>query len=186
MTARDPITGRFIKSVGSSATAKAAPQPLPLNILRKQRVRAAAKADVNIQWFIREVSDKVTMTLYQRMKIATEFVKTRTVKNISIPVEYRRGTVIRSLPGEFPRAETTQLMKTIFTDVKRRKKDVVDGYIGTPLHYGLDLEVVLERQFLSRTLSEEIPTIRRILGGPIGKSSISAKDIRSGIRGRGR
>jgi hypothetical protein len=124
------------------------------------------------EWFIKEVSDKIEMTLLQRVRLATEFLKNKVVLNISIPVERgigRGGRVVvtkRSKAGEFPRAETTQLMKTIFRDT-RSGRGWAEGYCGTPIDYGVRLELKMNRSFLVRTLREEIGTVRRILLGPI-------------------
>ena len=147
----------------------AAPAPA-VTAARARRAGAAAAGDARIQWFIREVSDKITMTMEQRVKLATEHLRDRVVRNISRPVTKgtgpRGGRVVvdRSKPGEFPKADTTQLMKSIFGETRRQ-----DGYVGTTLDYGLILEVSerLNRSFLVRTLSDETPTIKRILTGPI-------------------
>ena len=73
----------------------------------------------------------------------------------------------RSKPGEFPHAETTQLLKTIFGEVRQTARGVWDGFIGTPLSYGLILEIKMNRSFLVRSLNEERGNIKRILTGPI-------------------
>lgn len=46
---------------------------------------------------------------------------------------------------------------------------VYEGFVGTPLDYGLVLEVSkkLDRSFLKRTLDEERPLVMRLLLGPI-------------------
>ena len=67
---------------------------------------------------------------------------------------------------EFPKADTTQLMKTIFNVIEVRG-NIIEGHIGTPMDYGLILEVKLDRSFLKRTLLEESSSIKRILTGPI-------------------
>lgn len=131
-------------------------------------VRAArarrAPADLRIEWFISRVLDRVELSMSQRLDIATKFVESQVVKNISRPVTKgvgpRGGRVVtdRSRPGEFPKADTTQLMKSIFS---HRRGDA--GYIGTPLDYGLILELHRDRSFLVRTLSEELDRVRRIL-----------------------
>lgn len=149
---------------------------------RTRRVASSARKTAQIEWFIEEVSDVVEKTMKQRVQLATELVKSKVVLNISIPVKKetriwyegkkRRSRVIvteRSKPGEFPRADTTQLMKTIFGEVKETEPHVFDGFIGTPLDYGLRLETSkkLNRSFLRRTFMEEKSKIFRILTGPI-------------------
>ena len=137
------------------------------------RGRRSANKNVEIQWFIDNVSDKVSLSLRQRTKIATELLKTAVVRNISRPVTRsigpRGGKVVsdRSKEGEFPKADSTQLMKSIFMEVKMEGKGVYEGYVGTPLNYGLILETRRNRSFLVRTMNEERSKIKRNLTGPI-------------------
>ena len=145
---------------------------------RARRGQQAADRSARIQWFIDEVSDKVAMSLEQRVKLATQFLKDKIVRNISRPVtklspgrnrqgRFTKGRVVdRSKPGEFPKADTTQLMKTIFDDYTQDGRRYL-GHVGTPLDYGLILETKRDRSFLKRTLDEEQSTITRILTGPI-------------------
>lgn len=140
---------------------------------RQRRVGAGAANDVRFQWFLREVNDKVTLTMKERVRIATEHLKSKIVSNISRPVTKGKGSrggrqvTNRSVPGEFPRADTTLLMKTIFSDVIDMGNGIADGFVGTPLSYGFILETRLNRSFLVRTLYEEQEIIKRILTGPL-------------------
>ncbi len=134
------------------------------------QARRAARGNVSVKWFDKEVIGKVNLTNRQRMRVATEFLKSTVVKNISKPVG-KTGSPVRiterSKPGEFPRADTTQLMKTIFGEVVTVGKNVHDGIIGTPLDYGLILETRRDRSFLKRTLDENRTTVTKILTKPI-------------------
>jgi hypothetical protein len=140
---------------------------------RRESRKVTAKARVD--WYIKEVSDHVELTVEERTRVATSFLKDQVVRNISIPVTKgvgpRGGKVVtdRSKPGEFPRADTTQLMKSIFEDYSQTSKGVYDGFVGTPLDYGLILETSerLDRSFLVRTFNENHEEIKRILTGPI-------------------
>lgn len=140
---------------------------------RQRRVGKAAERQVRIEWFIKEVCGKVAMEMRQRVTLATHLLKDRVVRNISTPVLKgigpRGGRVVtgRSRPGEFPHAETTQLLKTIFEDVKEVAPGAFEGYVGTPLSYGLILETRMNRSFLVRTLYESAADIRAILSGPV-------------------
>jgi hypothetical protein len=127
-------------------------------------------------WRGEELVDKIKLTLMERMEIATEYLLSRVVSNISRPVTKKKGVrskriqvTNRSKPGEFPKADTTQLMKTTFKDVQEESPGVVVGYIGTPLDYGVILEVSesLDRKWLTRTLEEEKDTLVEMLTGPI-------------------
>jgi len=141
---------------------------------RSRRIAQAGEKAARFEWFLKEVSDTVELSLLQRMKVATEYLKSKVVVNISRPVIKgkgpRGGNVVigRSKPGEFPKAETTQLMKTIFHKVVRPPgSGFIDGIVGTPLDYGVILETRMFRSFLVRTLNEERMNITRILTGPI-------------------
>ena len=135
---------------------------------RARRSGAGAERAARMDWFANNVIDKVAMTLQQRTKIATEMLKDQVVRNISRPVTKHRGGIVtgRSKPGEFPKADTTQLMKTIFSDTVKTVSGY-EGYVGTPLDYGVILETRRQRSFLVRTLNEMRPQITRILTGPI-------------------
>jgi len=133
------------------------------------------------------VMEKTNMTMRKRVNVATQYLRDKVVRNISVPVvkePARMRTVVfnkqkiriqqktrvteRSKKGEFPRTDTTLLRKTIFSEV-RGIGDIVDGFVGTPLKYGLILETskLLDRSYLLRTLNEERLTISRMIDGPI-------------------
>jgi len=140
---------------------------------RARRVGAAQAQQVRIEWFIREVSDKVSMAMKQRVRLAAQYLKSKVVQNISRPVTkgvgLRGGYCVtgRSKAGDYPKAETTQLLKTVFDGVFESSPGVWDGFVGTPLDYGVILELRMNRSFLVRTLNEEQATVRRLLTGPI-------------------
>jgi hypothetical protein len=143
---------------------------------RQRRTARAGARDVRIEWYIDNVAGKISLTMRQRVGLAVHFVKSRVVQNISRPVTKtmgkRSGQIIvtnRSKKGEFPKADTTQLMKTIFESVMPLSGGGAEGYVGTPLDYGLELEIDkgLDRSFLARTLREEKARVIRILTGPI-------------------
>lgn len=117
------------------------------------------------------------MTMEQRLRLAVDHVRNKVVRNISRPVTKTRVTLPgggsytrvtnRSKPGEFPKADTTLLMKSIFGSVEQTGDMQYNGYVGMPLMYGLILEVRMNRSFLVRTLNDERATITRLLTGPI-------------------
>ena len=142
---------------------------------RARRPAAAAATKARFEWFITNVMAVTRMTVRKRVDIAAQYLRDRIVQNISIPVDKQvskvTGKVIvtkRSKPGQYPRADTTLLKKTIFKDVRGRG-DVVDAFVGTPLDYGLILETSkrLNRSFLLRTFNKERRNIVRIIDGPI-------------------
>ena len=140
---------------------------------RERRAGASAAWEVRIEWFTENVSNKVAMSFRQRMNMATQHLKDKVVRNISTPVIKgtgpRGGRVVtgRSKPGEYPHADTKQLLKTIFQEVREVSPGVIEGYVVTPLDYGLILETRMDRSFLVRTLNEELGVLRQMLTGPI-------------------
>lgn len=123
-------------------------------------------------WNGDEVQSKIKLEMRQRMALAVEHTRSKVVRNISRPVTKFRGprggrvVTNRSKPGEFPKADTGLLMKSINRGVLV-DKEFVDGWIGTPLDYGVILELKMNRSFLGRTVREEQNKIARILGKPI-------------------
>lgn len=140
------------------------------NAVQRAKARRANRAGTvsqQDQWFIDQVSNKVKLTAKQRMTLAVDYLQNKVVKNISIPVERIGSRVVRSKPGEYPRADTTQLMRTVFGEVRETSPGIYDGYVGTPLDYGLRLELFMQRSFLVRTWNEQKAKIMGILTGPI-------------------
>jgi len=143
---------------------------------RQRRAGAAGQSTVRFEWFIKNVGNRIAMTMVQRVRLATEHLKSRVVQNISRPVTksegVRSGRVVvsdRSKPGEFPKADTTRLRKDIFGDVRKTSRGITDGMVGTTLDYGLILETKMDRSFLVKTLNQERGNIVRMLTGPIKK-----------------
>ena len=157
---------------------------------RQRRSDQAGQRALEIQWFVREVTATVVLPIPKRVRLATELVRAKVVRNISRPVtktvsfsyvisvnpqtgkKSRKRvshTVVsnRSKPGEFPKADTTLLMKTIFGDVVQVDQYSWHGVIGTPLDYGVSLELLMDRSYLVRTLYEEYSNVMAILSGPI-------------------
>lgn len=142
---------------------------------RARRVASAGMREAKTEWFIDEVSQTVRMSLKSRVRLATELVKNRVIRNISRPVTKtvvksggRSKTIVsnRSKPGEFPKADTTHLMKTIFS-AYTEENGLYTGHVGTPVDYGVILELRMARSFLVRTLRESYNDVLRILSGPI-------------------
>lgn len=132
---------------------------------KKQAANKQAKLDIQLD----KIKNNIVMPMGTRVKLAVEFLKSKVVHNISIPVEREGNRVVqRSVPGEFPRADTTMLMKTIFGEVTE-KNGVYDGFVGTPLDYGarLELDISLDRRYLQRTFWECHSQIMDILTGPL-------------------
>jgi hypothetical protein len=155
--------------------ARSIPTPDAVEAARSRRAASAQASAVRIEWFIKETCNKIALPMRKRVAVATEYLKSKVIQNISKAVVKgstktgKMTVMVRSKPGEFPRADTTQLMKTIFSQVVETAPGTYDGYVGTPLDYGLILETTesLKRSFLQRTLNEEQMRIRGILTGPI-------------------
>jgi hypothetical protein len=142
------------------------------------------RVDVKVNLFIAQTLKKKKLTAAQRVRIAGQFVLDKTRVNLSRPVrKIRRSSRAadgsktsrvsvdpnsRSKPGEFPRADTTRLMKDVFHVHDANETNPVSR-IGTTLKYGLLLEVAMNRSFLRRTLNEMRSQILLILqGGNVG------------------
>lgn len=139
---------------------------------RQRRASRSSLDASRIDWYIENVTDKISLTMEQRMGIVLEYLLTKTKKNISRPVTVsigsQGGRVVtdRSRPGEFPKLDFGFLHKTLFTDMKKTKNGV-EGYLGSPMDYAVSLELDLNRSFMRRTLIEERHRVTKILTGPI-------------------
>jgi hypothetical protein len=140
------------------------------------RDRRMVRFNTRLEWFGERVMRNVNIGIIARLKATGQLLRDKVVINISIPVVKRKskrtGRIVvieRSKPGEFPRADTTRLMKDIFWEVDERE---MRGRVGTTLDYGLELELHMRRSFLRRTLNELAPQIGLIIasagGGPAG------------------
>ncbi len=125
-----------------------------------------------IRWFGKQVTAKAERAMVKRVKLASQVMRDKVVKNLSKPVtkvRTARGTRVdpasRSKPGEFPRADTTRLMKSIFWKVEGSKGRIT-GKIATSLFYGAFHETKTGRSFLAKTLKLEKARIKKILAGP--------------------
>ena len=136
--------------------------------------RRSSRFKERIKWFDKKVAKQINLTLTQRVGLAGQLVRDKTVINLSTPVRKIKRRISRgpnqgktltrvdpdsrSKPGEFPRADTTRLMKSVtFSQVG------TEARIGTNLGYGLLLETEFDRSFLVRTLNEMRSTIKKIL-----------------------
>ncbi len=156
--------------------AKTATPSAAVQAARARRGTQAAARDVRVEWFLENVVQKLDLTFEQRVRLAVGYLQDKIVRNISKPVGKGKGArsgrmvvTERSKPGEYPRADTTLLMKSIIGEVRQGKDGSWEGYVGTPLDYGLVLETSerLDRGFLVRTLQEQAGVITRILVGRI-------------------
>lgn len=155
--------------------------------------RRKARFDTRLQWFGERVARNIRIGMTTRLRLAAQLLRDKTVINISrpvtktpgVPTRARRRDPIspfaqpktftrvtnRSVAGEFPKSDSTLLMKTTFWQMINDET----AMIGTPLHYGLILETRMNRSFLVRTHREFMPTFRRImLSGP----RLPGQDIR--------
>lgn len=148
------------------------------------RERRIARWNVRINWFGDRVRRNVHMGMETRLKVTAQLLRDRVVINISIPVVKAKRKVTstdpatgrtrtstktvvteRSKPGEFPRADTTRLMKDIFWELRLEEWA---ARVGTTLDYGLTLELYMRRSFLRRTLFETQNQIGVIIASPGG------------------
>jgi len=169
--------------------AKAVRRKLAVDNARKRRVAQADRRQIRVISFLKKANKAVKLTLQQRVTLAANYLRDQVVRNLSTPVEKivtKKLKVVkgkdgqerlkltyrvkvdpksRSKPGEFPRADTTLLMKSIFYDVKEVGPGSFEAKVGTALDYGLILEISeeLDRSFLVRTLNKEAATVTQII-----------------------
>ena len=135
---------------------------------RSRRTSATAAGTVRWEWRIPNLLNKVNLGMEERVRIATELLLSKITQNINIAVTRSSGRVTgRSKPGEYPHAETSHLKRTTFKDHKNYGNGIIDGYIGTPLDYGLILETRMNRSFLVRSLNENAVKLGLIMTRPI-------------------
>src|SRR3712207_4912965 len=104
----------------------------------------------SIQWYGDGFERMVREEMRKRLAVAAEGVRAEVVKSIRKSVfESRAGSngrrffrLVRSRPGEPPRAETGTLMKSIFYHVDPDENRAI---VGTTLDYGAWLEVGTKR-----------------------------------------
>lgn len=138
--------------------------------LQQQRglARRTKRIQDQIRWFGDKVQSGIKIGMSARLRIAGQLLRDITVVNISRPVTKIKGIrsgrmqVVpssRSRRGEYPKADTTRLMKDVYFEMRGKNRVIV----GTTLGYGLLLETRMSRSFLRRTLNENRSTFRRIL-----------------------
>ena len=127
-----------------------------------------SKFATRLNWFDKQVATNIKIGMQGRLKLAGQMLRDKVVINISRPVtkvkSNRTGRTVvvpssRSKPGEFPKADTTRLMKDIFWEMRGPTSVIV----GTTLDYGLILETRRNRSFLKRTHDEMLPVLRRVI-----------------------
>lgn len=126
-----------------------------------------------IKWNGARMLKVMELEFSKRLRVASQLVKDQVKRNLSKPVlkyespKTERIVVLResrSKPGEFPRQETSTLMRDIFSElVAPDAAGLRKAVVGTTLGYGLRLETKMRRSFLRRTLNEMLPTVQRIL-----------------------
>lgn len=143
---------------------------------RMNKARAARQVRFNtrLEWLGQQVHAGIKMTVRQRVIVATQLLRDQVVINISKPVRKIAGgsrgrtrvdPTSRSKPGEFPRADTTRLMKDVFSDVREEPgSGKIVGRVAITLDYGLVLETLMDRSFLVRTLNEMRGKLAKTLG----------------------
>lgn len=129
------------------------------------RANRAIKINLRMQTYVDQVFQNTKLSVAQKLKMVGQAVRDRTVYNLSLPVRKYKSkrtgrTVVdpssRSKRGEYPRADSTRLLKDVFWDFNQNQLVV---RVGVTLEYGLILEVKLGRSFLRRSLNEALPWI---------------------------
>ncbi len=150
--------------------------PSPSSGVISARANRNVTASVETKWHTSKVQRALGTGMRKRLAVAAAVVQSAVVKNISQPVTKgsgpRGGQVIlnRSRAGQYPKADTTQLLKSVFSGVDKDVKGDEIGFVGIPLHYGLILETRMDRLLLVASMLEKASEIRQILTRPgLGK-----------------
>ena len=168
--------------MGARAAAGLGRAAVGMGRARAGHAARGGRAAVAWEWFGDQVFENIEIGLEARLRLAGQLLRDKVVVNISLPVgRNAQGKVVeRSLPGEFPRVETSRLMKDIFWEMTGPRTVVV----GTTLDYGLILETQMDRSFLVRTLEEMQPQLQRIISA--GPPSLPGQEGSGGSGGGGR
>lgn len=159
----------------------------------KRHLRVSAR----MKWYGEQVARDIRIPLAGRVKLAAELLRGKVVANISRPVyKYqkeltrgpRKGQTVtvtypesRSKPGEFPRAETSTLLRNIewqmasndpakpisqvLVPEQIQRQGNTQAKLKTTLDYALILETRLDRSFLKRTFEESLPVLQNVITG---------------------
>lgn len=131
-------------------------------------------AEVRVEWFGQRVWQTVDRSMHNRMRKVGAHVANKIRKNISVRVvKLGGGRKIRSLPGEYPRQETGRLKQSINWTIRETPTGKeLRVWAARPYTEFLELGTrkMSPRPFLSRTVREEMPTIRRMMLEPFKPS----------------
>lgn len=92
-----------------------------------------------------EVMQSVSRRVEDVMELVGKEVSTDLKKQLSVPVIRTRGKVIRSKPGQYPRADTRDLLNSVRYVVYRAGRDITNVVITTETAY--DVYVNASRPF---------------------------------------
>lgn len=128
------------------------------------------RTKVRIDWAGPRVQASMRRGMKTRLALIGSMLGSQVKVNLSVPVLKRKSAktgklvvVQRSKPGEFPRLDTGALRRGIFYEMLSDSEVI----IASDRWYSLPLEQQMERQFLTRSLRENLSHIERILGAPI-------------------
>lgn len=116
--------------------------------------------DVRVNLTIDKVMASTQLTVAQRIKIAGQVLADAVKVFLSRPVRKYKGPrskriqvdpKSRSKPGEYPRADTTRLLKSVY---HKHLPHQIASRVGTNLLYAKILETSMDRSFLRRGLRE--------------------------------
>jgi hypothetical protein len=131
-------------------------------------------AGSRVKWYGGKVRKELSDEMNRRLRLVGERLASKVRRNISTSTR----SAGPSAPGEFPHADTGNLRKSIVYD-HRPEFNEVD--VGSAVEYAEYLEHNMHREFLTRTLEEELPMIKSILTKPMpgraGGGRISIESI---------
>jgi hypothetical protein len=133
----------------------------------------AKKSKVTVKFNSKAVGHTLASVAVQRMYVATNVVRSRTLEKLSGPRagrEYRvpgtNVTYTASAPGEPPAVRLGELRQSVNVSVKTEGPAVI-GEVGTPLDHGLYMEHgtvrILPRRWLGPSFEESLKKVKEIL-----------------------
>lgn len=145
-----------------------------------KRAARGARIDARFRWYGDQIEKGIKVEFATRLRDCGQLLQDRIIAHISVPIRYtvgpRGGITVteRSKPGEPPRTQAPlrqmglgNLVNSIFYSLL----GPTWLRVGTTLDYGLFLETgtsqMEPRPYILRTVNDQYPQLRRILGAQI-------------------
>jgi len=133
------------------------------------RAGGTGNAGVTFKWNGEKIQANMRRHLKKRVTKAVYFLEAQAKRNVT-----RHQTKVHgpSKPGDkFPHEDDSNLVKNITNKVSNVNPQTVEGFFGTPLKYGLFLELgtskMVARPFLRTTLDQSRAEVESFINYPM-------------------